>query len=220
MKKMTSKLAICITMSVLVFDGSTYVVAEEPTLIDPKISWEAATEKLIGKEALISYRAVPTEAIKLEHAQKRAEQLREIEAQLRGMNPKTTILPAQYCAIDPLLLLQSPSGGTPEPKHDHDGDAHADDLGFQTFSFKDERPMDRDRLNAFLDSLPPTLFRCKGYIRFHDASALLDFTGGRYRLTPVDDRRTTALTFIGRNCNSQEILDALHQCVGEEPPER
>ena len=76
--------------------------------------------------------------------------------------------------------------------------------------------MDRDRLTKFLDSLPPTLFRCKGWVRFPDASVMLDFTSGRYRLAPYDSQRTTALTFIGRNCDSTEILDALKTCLVEE----
>ncbi|MFC1857364.1 CobW family GTP-binding protein [Thermodesulfobacteriota bacterium] len=148
------------------------------------------------------------------------EKLEEIEAQLREMNPRTMIFPARYCAIDPLMLMQSFSEEIPAPKHDHDEDEHTDELSFQTFSFEDGRPMERDRFVTFLDSLPPTLFRCKGYIRFHDASVLLDFTGGRYRMTPSENPRSTALAFIGRNCDSQEILDALSQCFRKEPPDR
>ena len=73
--------------------------------------------------------------------------------------------------------------------------------------------MDRDRLTKFLDSLPPALFRCKGWVRFPDASVMLDFTAGRYRMAPSDDHRNTALTFIGRNCDSTEILSALKSCL-------
>lgn len=140
------------------------------------------------------------------------EQLQEIEAQLREMNPTTMILPAQYCTIDPLLLFRGYSGELQEHSHDHDG-GHAEELSFQTFSFEDGRPMDRDQLTKFLDSLPPTLFRCKGWVRFPDASVLLDFIGGRYRMAPDDNERNTALTFIGRNCDITEILNALNRCL-------
>jgi len=143
------------------------------------------------------------------------EKLQEIEAQLREMNPATMIFPAQYCAIDPLLLFRGYSGKLEGRTHHHNGDDHTEELSFQTFSFEDGRPMDRDRLTKFLDSLPPTLFRCKGWIRFPDASVMLDFSSGRYRLAPSDSQRTTALTFIGRNCDSTEILNALNRCLIE-----
>jgi G3E family GTPase len=141
------------------------------------------------------------------------EKLQEIEAQLREMNEASIIFPAQYCAIDPLLLFRGYSGKLEDHTHEHHSDDHDDELDFQTFSFEDARPMDRDRLIQFLDSLPPTLFRCKGWVRFPDASVMLDFTSGRYRMAPSDNERATALTFIGRNCDSTEILHALNRCL-------
>jgi hypothetical protein len=44
-------------------------------------------------------------------------------------------------------------------------------------------------------------------------------SGGRYRFEPVEDLRTTALTFVGRNCNEAEILSALGECLIEENTE-
>jgi G3E family GTPase len=149
-----------------------------------------------------------------------AEKLQEIAAQVREMNPGTMIFPAQYCAIDPLLLFRGDSGNLGGQTHHRHGDDHTEELSFQTFSFEDGRPIDRDRLTKFLDSLPPTLFRCKGWVRFPDTSVMLDFTSGRYRLAPSDDHRTTALTFIGRNCDSTEILSALNRCLVDEPSPR
>lgn len=77
MKKMSSKLAIYITVTLLVFAISTYAVAEQPTLGEPKINWEVPTNNFIGKKALITYQAVPIKLINQEQAQKMAEQLRE-----------------------------------------------------------------------------------------------------------------------------------------------
>ncbi|MBW2205264.1 MAG: GTP-binding protein [Deltaproteobacteria bacterium] len=62
---------------------------------------------------------------------------------------------------------------------DHDSHHH-EKGGFESFYFKDQIPLDRKKLIHFLESLPPTLFRLKGWVRFPDASAFLDFTGGRY----------------------------------------
>ena len=77
-------------------------------------------------------------------------------------------------------------------------------------------PLERKKLIRFLESLPPNLFRLKGWVRFPDDSAFLDFSGGRYRLEPVDVPRNTSLAFVGQNCNETEILDALSHCLIEE----
>ena len=76
--------------------------------------------------------------------------------------------------------------------------------------------MDKEKLEGFLKSLPPTIFRLKGWVRFPDTTALLDFSGGRYRFTPQDSPRTTALAFVGRNCDETQILDALKECLIKE----
>ncbi|MBW1862567.1 MAG: GTP-binding protein [Deltaproteobacteria bacterium] len=59
---------------------------------------------------------------------------------------------------------------------------------------------------------PPNLFRLKGWVRFKDSHGHLDFTAGRYRISPMDEPRNTALTFIGRNCDETGILAALKDC--------
>lgn len=142
--------------------------------------------------------------------------LAEIEALLREMNPGAIILPAQFCNVDPSVLFQRYSKGQKGYIHDHDRHYDHEELGFQTFSFEDTRPVDREKLVDFLESLPPNLFRLKGWVRFHDASAFLDFTGGRYRIEPADSSSTTALTFVGRNCDETKILRDLSQCLIKE----
>jgi hypothetical protein len=77
MRKVSSKLAICITATLLVFGVSTCVVAQPRTQIEPKINWEVPTKDFIGKRALMTYQAVAVEPINLEHAQEMAGQLRE-----------------------------------------------------------------------------------------------------------------------------------------------
>ncbi|MEE9611374.1 MAG: GTP-binding protein [Desulfatiglandales bacterium] len=141
------------------------------------------------------------------------QSLQEIEALLGEMNPGARILPTPDCAVAPPLLLQGdpdvPSGH-PHGHHDH---GSFDEMGFQTFSFEDERPMHKEKLIEFLESLSPTLFRLKGWVRFPDVSAHLDFTGGRYSIRPMDGPRATALTFVGRNCSETQILEALEDCL-------
>ena len=97
--------------------------------------------------------------------------------------------------------------------HDHD---HPDEGGFQAFSFEVTRPFDREKLEAFLQSLPPNLFRLKGWARFPDFYAVINFTAGRYSIAPWDEPKKTALAMVGYNCNETEILDGLKRCLIKE----
>jgi G3E family GTPase len=144
------------------------------------------------------------------------ESLGEIEKLLSEMNSGAEVFPARNCAVDPSLLFR----GYPGDRGMNHGGGHSHEshqqLAFHTFSFTGGRPLERKKLIRFLESLPLTLFRLKGWVRFPDDSVFLDFTGGRYRFEPVDAPRTTSLAFVGRNCNEAEILSALGDCLIEE----
>ena len=73
--------------------------------------------------------------------------------------------------------------------------------------------MDRERFVRFLESLPPSLFRCKGWVRFPDSSVIVNYSGGNYRLEPALDFHPTALVLVGRKCPQDEILEALKKCL-------
>ncbi len=132
---------------------------------------------------------------------------------IREMNTDTVIYPAQYCKVDPLLLFKGShtDKGVHISESNHREHDHLSD--FQTFSYENPDPMDRKKLTGFLDSLPPNLFRLKGWVLFADGAFHLDFTAGRYRLTPLDISRSTALSFVGRKCNETEILGGLNSCL-------
>lgn len=132
---------------------------------------------------------------------------------IREMNTDTVIHPVHYCKVDPWLLLKG--SHTDKGVRISESDPHEHDhlSGFQTFSYENSDPLDRKKLTGFLDSLPPNLFRLKGWVLFADGAFHLDFTAGRYRLTPLDISRSTALSFVGRKCNETEILGGLNSCL-------
>jgi len=148
------------------------------------------------------------------------ELLREIQTSVREINPGARVFSTQYCAVDPhdLLRVGLYDGKEHQPQrrkpahHQHD---HPEEGGFQAFSFEGKRPFDKDKLKGFLQSLPPTLFRLKGWVRFPDSYVLLNFTAGHYNFTPSNEAKKTALAFVGYNCNETEILDALTACLIE-----
>ena len=147
-----------------------------------------------------------------------SESVSDIQLLLQEMNPTATIFATQHCAVDPRSLLTRDSGQREEVDHEHhvrghDDHDHPDEGGFQAFSFEASRPFDREKLEMFLQSLPPNLFRLKGWARFPDSYGLVNFAAGRYSIAPWDETRGTALAMVGYNCNETEILDGLKGCL-------
>jgi G3E family GTPase len=134
--------------------------------------------------------------------------LEQIKSVLSELNPEGNIVSARHCAVDPSVLLGFASKQQDRAQHDHHFHHH-EQGGFYSFSFEDRRLMDKEKLNRFLESLPPNLFRCKGWVRFPDGSKLLNYTGGNFRLEPDDGLHDTALVFVGRNCDEKAIVEAL-----------
>ncbi len=144
-----------------------------------------------------------------------SERLEKIEAVLHELNPEANILRSQYCAVDISELFRVELVNRHQRSQQLHHSNHHSQAGFHTFSFEDQHPMDREKFVQFLESLPPTVFRCKGWIQFKDASGLVNFTGGSYRIEPVEDNCDTSLVFVGRNCKQEEILRALEECLDE-----
>ncbi len=138
---------------------------------------------------------------------------REIKAELRRMNPRAKISLCQNCVIDPALLFQE-SYATPHRKVAVDVNGKDLELeGFQTFSFEDKRPMDEHRFREFIETLPPSLLRCKGWVRYPDKSVLFNYSGGNHQAEITPEFHDTALVLVGRKCPEMEILKSLKECV-------
>ena len=148
------------------------------------------------------------------------ELLREIQASVLKINPDARVFTTRHCAVDlhNLLAIGLYEGEKHQPEHrkaeNHQHD-HPDQGGFQAFSFEGKRSFDKEKLKEFLQTLPPTLFRLKGWVRFPDSYALLNFTAGHYGFTPWNEPKNNALAFVGYNCNETEIIEALKACLIE-----
>jgi G3E family GTPase len=141
------------------------------------------------------------------------EKAEVIRARLADMNPRARIFPTENCSVESTLLFEESSwsrGGTEQagPMGEE-----LEPEGFQSFTFEDPGIMDRLKFARFLESLPPSLFRCKGWVRFPDSSVIVNYSGGNYRLEPTRDSHPTALVLVGRKCPQEEILEALKKCV-------
>jgi G3E family GTPase len=158
-------------------------------------------------------------------------QVEPLEKKLRVINPTAAIIRTERCQVDPELLFgigRSPreirsaammpsamsdiSRGekkvTP-PEHRHQPE-------FESFTFSSDRFLSRDCFERFAESLPATVIRAKGFVRFLDGTQLFNFVAGRWEWEPFDAERTE-LIFIGKGiaAKKEAMLRTLDECAAE-----
>ncbi len=68
----------------------------------------------------------------------------------------------------------------------------------ESFVFKTDKKLNKEKFEKFLNELPDKFYRLKGFVRFEKESRLLNFVAGRYELEDVEDQNTE-LVFIGKS---------------------
>jgi len=134
-------------------------------------------------------------------------QIEPLETKLRTINPVAAIVRTERCRIDPGLLF-----GIEHPKkiarleRPHQPE-------FESFAFTSGKIFSRHSFERVANSLPASVVRAKGFIRFGDGARLFNFVAGRWDLEPFEADRTE-LIFIGKQiaAEKQRILNALGEC--------
>jgi len=136
-----------------------------------------------------------------------ANQIEPLETKLRQINPTPAILRTERCQVDPELLFGIGRGKKIDrPRHQH----HPE---FESFSLGSDKIFSRDCFERFANSLPATVIRAKGFVRFAEGAQLFNFVAGRHELEPFETDRTE-LVFIGKKITAEKetILGALKKC--------
>jgi len=137
-------------------------------------------------------------------------QIEPLETKLRKINPTAAIVRTERCQIDPELLFGiGREKEVARPQHRHQ-------LDFESFTFSCDKTFPRDCFERFADSLPASVVRAKGFVRFPDGTQLFNFVAGRWELEPFQTDRTE-LVFIGKSIAAEKeaILHALNECVAD-----
>jgi G3E family GTPase len=135
-------------------------------------------------------------------------QIEPLEAKLRQINPTAAILRTEHCRVDSELLFGiGREKKIARPEHRHQ-------LEFESFTFSSDKIFSRDCFERFADSLPASVIRAKGFIRFADGAQLFNFVAGRWELEPFESDRTD-LVFIGKKIAAEKksVLPELDQCA-------
>jgi len=150
-----------------------------------------------------------------------------VEITLRQLNPSAQIIMAHHGQVEPALLSGAGITGltSPEPERHHEHEHHHEDE-HEHHHHEDEElphaastlflplsgPVHRDAFQKFLGSLPVSVFRAKGFIRFADSPAQLH-TFQRVRdqaeliVLPLEENVeiTTGLVLIGPHLDEARI---------------
>jgi G3E family GTPase len=136
-------------------------------------------------------------------------QIEPLETKLREINPTAAIIRTERCRIDLELLFGiGRERKVAAPEHEHQPE-------FESFTFTSDRRFSRDRFERFADSLPASMYRAKGFVRFEDSSQLFNFVAGRWDFEAFEFTETQ-LVFIGKEIAARKstILRALKKCEG------
>src|SRR6267378_4358743 len=99
-----------------------------------------------------------------------AKQIEPLETQLRKINPGAAIIRAERCRTDPELLFGLPQSREKKiapPQHEHQPE-------FESFTFSSDKIFSRDCFERFVDSLPTSVLRAKGFVGFADGMHLFN----------------------------------------------
>ncbi len=127
------------------------------------------------------------------------EEVADLIDWLREIAPDARVLPATYADIPLALLLDHPPRArgdadltftlmdepSHEPHGDHEGEHHHLAHDYDSWLFTADQPVDREILLDALETLPPAVYRAKGFVRLAGAPGdrvLVQVVGPRVQL--------------------------------------
>jgi G3E family GTPase len=136
--------------------------------------------------------------------------LQALAAEVRTLNPRSEILLTERGQMNYARLLQVPRGSTrplPRPPsapiHDH----------FHTLTILCEQPFVREQFEHVMRTLPPTVWRAKGFVRFADSDEqwMFQYVLGDFALEWLDllPEPPEHVVFIGKGFSREALAEAL-----------
>jgi G3E family GTPase len=140
--------------------------------------------------------------------------LDNVASQVRTINPRAEIFSTEHGRI-PYARLLGHRGELSHPVvHAHPAVVHDH---FHTFTFLCQHPFVRERFEQCVRSLPPTVWRAKGFVRFTDSSEqwMFQFVNGDFAIEWIDllPEPPDHLVIIGKGFNREELRDTLLACA-------
>jgi len=131
------------------------------------------------------------------------EEIAKVVAQVREFNPDAAVLKTVRCAADVCVLF-----GLGIENRVREIPVHGEG-SFGSFAYAASALLDESRFREAVSSLPPSVFRAKGFVRFRDGGRLFNYVAGRAELEEFPAERTE-MVFIGPKVEqSREAIEGL-----------
>jgi G3E family GTPase len=141
--------------------------------------------------------------------------LTEVESWLRELTPRTPIVLTSHCDVPLEILLGVSSKSAPGPAHttaQQSSSPHEHHEIYTTWQFEHPTPLTAAAVDAFVDALPDSVLRAKGYFLIDpDQRLLFQRVGARSTLEPSTTTGATELVVIG--LADQLSIEALEHCA-------
>jgi G3E family GTPase len=132
---------------------------------------------------------------------------------VRSVVPISLLLDLNLHIEGSLLEEKTPSRHDCHHSCHHEGQAH----DFISVSFTTSQLLDADKFQFFLQNLPSSIFRAKGFIKISEIKEnyIFHLIAKRFTLEPIEGAVPAGnqLVFIGRGFDKDGLLSALNNCV-------
>jgi G3E family GTPase len=154
-----------------------------------------------------------------------SDALMDVRNRVHEMTPGSKIIEVSHGRV-PLELVFEHADPLSRPPHhidSHDPNDHPQGHPFSTWDWTCDLPLSLPRLRSALETLPDTVYRCKGIVYLEELPAfryVLQMVGKRYHLTETDGwgdelPRSEIVLIGGRDgIDSDALQRAFDECVG------
>ena len=136
--------------------------------------------------------------------------LQALAAEVRALNPRSEILLTERGQVDYARLLQTPGEVTRSPTRAPSAPVHDH---FHTLTILCEQPFVREQFEQLMRTLPPTVWRAKGFVRFTDSDEqwMFQYVLGDFALEWIDllPEPPEHVVFIGKGFPREALSAAL-----------
>jgi G3E family GTPase len=140
--------------------------------------------------------------------------LKELIAQVQHLNPRAHVFLTKHGTMDYDLVLDR-KGTVARPTAQH-RQARVHDH-FHTLTVLCQAPLVRERFERLIRSLPPTIWRAKGFVRFTDSDEqwMFQFIAGDFAIEWIDllPEPPEHVVFIGKEFDRERLHAALLACA-------
>ncbi|CAM3810762.1 CobW family GTP-binding protein [Alkalicoccus chagannorensis] len=176
------------------------------TLLDPG-SWDERKQFNLSVQRLMMDQVKHADTVILNKMDQVSEERRaELIDEVQTLNPSGQVIPTSFAQVDADAF--APASEHREPA---DAEMGLDHLHVKTYVHTFAEPIREEAFEAFLRSMPETIFRIKGYLRFQgeEKTLLFQYSYGMPSYVPADLKRKNTLVFIGEDLDSEALAREL-----------